>query len=117
MAIIGDSPMGLQNNLNLLKTYCNTWALEVNIQKTKIMVFRRRGPLLCNEVWHYDNVQIDVVNDFSYLGTCFNYTGTFVLIQEILAGEGLKALNVLFHNVKKFKLQPNILCQLFDTFL
>ena len=23
MAIIGDSPMGLQNSLNLLKTYCN----------------------------------------------------------------------------------------------
>ena len=35
MAIIGDSPMGLQNSLNLLKTYCNTWALEVNIQKNK----------------------------------------------------------------------------------
>ena len=117
MAIIGYSPMGLQNNLNVLKTYCNTWALEVNIQKTKIMVFRRRGPLLFNEVWHYDNLQIDVVNDFNYLGTCFNYTGTFVLNQEILAGKGLKALNVLFHNVKKFKLQPNILCQLFDTFV
>ena len=36
MAIIGDSPMGLQNTLNLLKTYCNTWALEVNIQKHKL---------------------------------------------------------------------------------
>ena len=81
--------MGLRNSLNLLKT--------------KMMVFRRRGPLLCNEVWYYDNLQVDV-KDFNYLGTCFNYTGTFVLNQEILAGKGLKALNVLFHNVKKFKL-------------
>ena len=73
------------------------------------MVFRRRGALLCNEIWYYDNVQVDVVNDFNYLGTCFNYAGTFVLNQEILTGKGLKALNELFHNVKKFKLQPNII--------
>ena len=73
--------------------------------------------MLCNEVWYYDNMQVDVVNDFNYLGTCFNYTGTFVLYQEILAGKGLKALNVLFHNVKKFKLQSKILCQLFHAFV
>ena len=75
----------------------------MNIQKTKIVIFRRKEPLLCNEMWYYDNIQVNVVNDFNYLGTCFNYTGTCVLNQEILAGNGLKAINVLFHNVKKFK--------------
>ena len=99
------------------KTCCDTWALEVNIQKTKIVIFRRKEPLLCNEMWYYDNVQVNVINDFNYLGTCFNNTGTCVRNQEILAGNGLKTIKVLFHNVKKFKLQPNILCQLFDIFV
>ena len=58
MAIIGDSPIGLQNNLNLLKTYC---------EHTKTN----------------DSGHVDVVNDFNYLGTCFNYTGTFLLNQDI----------------------------------
>jgi len=43
MAIFGNNPEDLQNNLNLLHDYCNTWGLEVNGDKTKIMVFRKRG--------------------------------------------------------------------------
>jgi len=41
---------------------------------------------------------LDVVNDFNYLGTVFNYTGIFALNQQQLVGKGLKALNVLLIN-------------------
>ena len=42
MAIFGKTPEDLQHNLDLLLDYCNTWGLEVNASKTKIMVFRKR---------------------------------------------------------------------------
>ena len=43
MAILGNNPEDLQNNLNLLHAYCNIWRLEVNGDKNKIMVFRKKG--------------------------------------------------------------------------
>ena len=56
--------MSLQNSLNLLRTYCDTWALQANIKnKTNNMVFRSKRPLLDNEIWYHDNVQVDVVID------------------------------------------------------
>lgn len=44
MAILAKTPIELQTNLNLLHEYCNRWGLKVNTTKTKIMIFRRRGP-------------------------------------------------------------------------
>uniref|UniRef100_A0A0E9VPK4 Reverse transcriptase domain-containing protein n=1 Tax=Anguilla anguilla TaxID=7936 RepID=A0A0E9VPK4_ANGAN len=32
---------GLQKSLDLLEQYCQTWALAVNLNKTKIMTFQK----------------------------------------------------------------------------
>ena len=114
---MGESVSDLQNSLNLLHTYCKKWGLEVNTLKTKIIVFRKRGPTQHNERWTYNNEEIDIVDNFNYLGVVFNYTGTFVLNQEKLAGKGLKALNVLVYNTKNLNLKPSVICQLFDAFV
>ncbi|XP_053404912.1 unconventional myosin-VIIa-like [Mercenaria mercenaria] len=49
--------------------------------------------------------------------TGFNYTGSFALNQEQLVGKALKALNVLLSKCRKYKLKPNVLCQLFNSFV
>ena len=51
------------------------------------------------------------------MGTVFNYTGNFALNQETLVGKGLKALNCLLYNTKKYALKPKVMCQLFDAFV
>ena len=43
----------------------------------------------------YNGNRLEVVNDFDYLGTVFNYTGNISLNQQQLVGKGLKSLNVL----------------------
>ena len=117
MVILGKSPDELQYHLDLLHTYCNSWGLEVNTEKTKIMVFRNRGLLLRGENWTYNNQEIEVVDEFNYLGTIFKYTGSFSSNTEYIIGKALKALNVLLVNCKKLPLKPKILCQLFDSFV
>jgi len=42
MVIIGKSVDEINTSLEVLSNYCNTWSLDVNAQKTKVMVFRRR---------------------------------------------------------------------------
>ena len=65
MAVFGNSVEDLQNKLNLLHDYCINWGLEVNSNKTKIMVFRKRGGLKSNEKWKYNGVDVeDMIMDF-----------------------------------------------------
>jgi hypothetical protein len=117
MVIFGKTPDELQHRLDLLKEYCKNWGLKVNTNKTKCMVFRRRGRILNGEKWVYNGNELETVDNFNYLGTVFNYTGNFNLNQEHLTGKALKALNVLLINCTKYKLKPSILCQLFDAFV
>ena len=117
MIILGNTINNLQSSLDLLNSYCKKWSLAVNATKTKVMVFRKRGRLLPDEVFTYDGKVLDNVDNFNYLGTIFNYTGSFVHNQEHLVGKALKALNMLRVNCKKFKLKPKVLCQLFDAFV
>ena len=83
MVIFGKNIEDLQNSLNILKSYCDKWGLEVNTSKTKVMFFRNRGPLRNNEVWFYAGNKLDVVDNFNYLRTVFNYT-YIVLNQQTL---------------------------------
>jgi exonuclease III len=117
MAILGKTPEEVQTHLDNLLIYCNAWGLKVNTSKTKIMVFRKRGRLRQNESWTYDGHTIEIVDNFNYLGTVINYTGSFSLNQEHLVGKALKAMNILSTKCKLYDLKPKILCQLFDAFV
>jgi hypothetical protein len=46
MAILGNSTEEINNNLVVLHSHCTKWCLQVNVDKTKVMVFRNRGGLL-----------------------------------------------------------------------
>ena len=41
LIILSRSKLGLQNCLNMLSSYCNSWMLKINPKKTKIMIFQR----------------------------------------------------------------------------
>ena len=69
-------------------------------KKTKIVFFRKRCGLYNNETWTYKGIPLEIVDNFSYLGTVSNYTGNYTLNQEMLVGKGLKALNCLLYNTK-----------------
>ena len=117
MVILGHSPEDLQNSLYSLSNHCEKWGLEVNVAKTKVVVFRRRGRVFGDEKWYFKGSSIDVVNDFNYLGVIFNYTGSFTLNNQFIYGKGLKAMNILLTNIRKFEINPKLSLQLFDAFV
>ena len=39
--LFSETREGLQNELNNLKSYCKKWNLTVNVEKTKIVIFRK----------------------------------------------------------------------------
>ena len=41
--LLSEDAQGLQQMLDSLHGYCNKWSLTVNVDKTKILVFREEG--------------------------------------------------------------------------
>ena len=81
------TPVGLQNQLNVLKSCCDNLNLQVNEEKTKIMVFRKGGVLRENEKWTYGGKRLEIVNRYSYLGYVFSTKlsiniGTYIMTQK-----------------------------------
>ena len=68
VALLATTPYGLQNQLNSLKACCDRLHMEVNRDKTKVMVFRKGGSLSKHEKLYYDGIEMEVVNKYNYLG-------------------------------------------------
>ena len=62
IALISDTIVGLQRQLQLLKDYCLESKLVVNIIKTKIALFKMGGRISRHEKWFYDGSLLEVVN-------------------------------------------------------
>ena len=83
--LLSDTVTGLQNQLNILNVQSKRLDLDVNLDKTKIVVFRKGGFLGKYEKWTYNNEPLQVVNCYKYLGVDFttrlsfnNLTSSFV---------------------------------------
>ena len=57
-----------QPMLNTLSWYTKDSNLEVNIEKTKIVICSNYGVVKDYECWVYNGVEIDISNEFGYLG-------------------------------------------------
>ena len=64
--------MGLQNKLDILYNLSSILGMEVNLDKTKIVVFRKGGHLSRFEKWTFNNIPIEIVNSYCYLGITFS---------------------------------------------
>ncbi|XP_055839011.1 uncharacterized protein LOC129906997 [Episyrphus balteatus] len=63
------SPESLQLMINKLNDYCKTWKLVINLEKSKVMVFRKGGGRASGrERWTYNNERIEVKNEVRLIG-------------------------------------------------
>ena len=99
--IISSNKKELQNSFDILHDYCKKMHLYVNVQKTKIIEFRKGGLLSMNDFWFYGDFLIEVVDSFQYLGLKLSYTGKFSCAQQDLASRGLRAMYALRNNVSQ----------------
>ena len=64
IAIIADTPARLQKAINGLQRVSKRLGLQVNLGKTKVMVFRAGGFLAEREKWYYNGERVEVVNSY-----------------------------------------------------
>lgn len=114
LAIISETPNGLQKHLNTLHTYCERWGLTVNIDKTKVMIFQkgrtRKGYNFC-----YNNKNLEIVDSFAYLGTVLSPNGLFNKHVKITAEKTLQLYNTFMYKTQKLSLDCKTMMELFDV--
>jgi len=88
--LLSKTAAGLQSKIDILNHYCEDWCLNVNTSKTKILVFNKAGRHYRFN-FKFNNVPLESVNEYKYLGIHFCASGSFSYAQEQLYKKGLKA--------------------------
>jgi hypothetical protein len=115
-ALFSYSATGLQRLLDRLHEYCSEWGISVNTSKTVVMVFNK-GNRIKNIDVKYNDIKLEVVNKFTYLGVTLSSNGNFLKAQEALskqASRALFSLNKLFSKIS-FSIADKI--RLFDAMI
>ena len=91
LVLLSESPEGLQKSLSKLSSYCEEWGLQINISKTKSLVFNNTGRLTSHK-FYINNIPIDNCRNYVYLGVTFSISGSFTETKNNLYHKSLKAL-------------------------
>ena len=111
--ILAENDKQLQNALDGLNNYCNKWALKVNTDKTKVMIFST-GRITRFKSFKFGDESIDVVEDYVYLGTTFNFNGKFhkAMAKQVLQAK--KSYYSMLTKVKKHNLDVDVFIDLVE---
>ena len=97
VVLLSTTPVGLQCQIDSLHEESKRLGLRVNLGKTKAMVFRRGGFLSKGEKWSLGESEIEVVNQYKYLGFIFT---TKLSISSSLENLSVKAKKKTVHLLK-----------------
>ena len=114
--VLAETEHELQKALDGLHDYCNKWALKVNVDKTKVIIFAP-GRVRKFKSFKFGNSTIDVVTDYVYLGTTFNYNGTFHKAKAKQALQARKATYGLITRIKQLNLTFEVSIELFERLI
>ena len=116
LCIFDKTARGLQMKINIFATYCEKWGLIVNIDKSKIMFFRKSLNQLVNYTWKLNGEILECVNSYKYLGLIIHSTCSTSPMKTDIASRASRAIFSLISNLKRFGTCPaHIILKLFDA--
>lgn len=110
--LMAESADDLQCALNEFSIYCTKWKLNVNVEKTKILIFSK-GPLAKRHFYYNESI-IENVKEFKYLGIVFSRSGSFCKAKKHLCEQAQKAMYGVIRKIRQFNLPISCQFDLFD---
>ena len=95
--IFGTSEENFQHNLIILYEYSKTWKLDINFDKTKLLIFGTRN----DEKYEFrlgENI-ILICEEFKYLGVIFTKSRSYYKACKHNVDQARKALHVLYKRI------------------
>ena len=104
IVLIADTPEGLQEFINVLFDFCKKSRMDVNVKKTKIMVFEKRCSLQSQNLkFYFGDSELEKVDQYKYLGTIFSRTMNFQENLDNIIGKANKAAFLFWQYIDKFQ--------------
>ena len=91
IVIVSETSEGLQRCLNNLSNYCKEWKLEINLKKTKTIIFNKIGKNIKSVKFQLNSVNIENVIEYPYLGFTITASGKFHMGIQKLIDKGQRA--------------------------
>ena len=84
----------MQQSLDRLSKYCQVWLLKINPTKTKVIVFQKKSRKSAIDKHNFmvSNENIEIVNNYTYLGVKFSANGNFTNHKENLTEKNKEIL-------------------------
>ena len=115
--LLAESADELQLALQSLYSYCDIWALKVNLDKTKVIIFSKGKVRKYKSFFKFGSDTIDIVEDYVYLGTTFNYNGNFNKAKAKQVLQARKANFSLSAKTKELNLSTDTFTELFERLI
>lgn len=76
MVLLAKNKIALDDMMCTLRKFLKERKLELSVDKTKVMIFNRKGKV-GKEEWKWKGEKIEEVKNFKYLGFTFNKKGNY----------------------------------------
>lgn len=96
MVSMAPTPGHLQRKINILADYFDKLDLKVNLNKTKVIIFRKGGRV-GKVAFKYKGQPIEIVNEYTYLGVLFSSSGVFVKAAKHMKQKGIAAMSSVWN--------------------
>ena len=117
IVLFSETEEGMHRMLKTLEKYCEKNELTLNTDKTKCMIFNKGGRLI-RTPFYYNNVKLENVNKFKYLGFLLTPSGEIMSGLKDLRDRALKGYYKLKTAMgESFRLHLNVTIHLFDTLI
>ena len=110
--IFGTDETEFQNNLNAFYEYSKIWRLDINYDKTKILIFGTHNDDSFDFKMGENKIQIN--NKFKYLGTVFTKSRNFNKAKKHNYDQAKKAMHLLYKRIHNLNLPVDLQLLLFD---
>ena len=112
--LMADNPDDMQSCLDAFSEYCQRWKLNINIAKTKIIIFGGNKRSNSNFRFILDNEVIEIVDKYKYLGVWFSQSGSFLNTRKYITQQAKKAMILLFTRINNLDIPLDLQLKLFD---
>ena len=96
-----ETAIQLQHQIDCIEQFCNAVNMNINLDKTKIVVFSNGGDLRHYETWTYNGRPIQSVPCYKYLGLYFKPNLSWSFAHEYASKQASKAIAAIFRYQKK----------------
>ncbi len=106
LVLMSPTAEGLQHSLALLEQYCEEWALTVNLDKTRVMVFQKKARSQGSRYqFSYGGEVLEHSTCYSYLGIQISASGGFSLAVKVLYEKARRAFYAIKSRFGQLKLK------------